>query len=59
LLIIIFILEYVGECAEVMTDMVLEHPDGKKTTIKRVYFVLFDEKSFFILDNYLYNKEEN
>lgn len=46
----------VEECARVMIDVVLDHLRNEKTTIERVYFVLFDEKTLNVFNEYIKNK---
>lgn len=46
----------VKNCARVMVDTVSEFLQNKHTSIQRVYFVLFDEKSFDAFDLYLESK---
>lgn len=46
----------VEECARVMIDVVLDHLRNEKTTIERVYFVLFDEKTLTVFNEYIKNK---
>ncbi|HSE84476.1 MAG TPA: macro domain-containing protein [Thermodesulfobacteriota bacterium] len=43
----------VDECARVMIDTVSEHLKNEKTSIEKVYFVLFDEGAFNAFDEYL------
>ncbi len=43
----------VDSCAKVMVDMVSEHLKNEKTSIEKVYFVLFDEGAFNAFDEYL------
>ena len=40
-------------CARVMVDTVSEFLQDKHSSIKRVYFVLFDEECFDVFDHYL------
>lgn len=44
---------YVDRCARVMIDTVSEHLKNEKTSIEKVYFVLFDEGTFNVFDEYL------
>jgi O-acetyl-ADP-ribose deacetylase (regulator of RNase III) len=46
----------VEECARVMIDVVLDHLRNEKTTIERIYFVLFDEKTLNVFNEYIKNK---
>lgn len=43
----------VDKCARVMIDTVSEHLKNEKTSIEKVYFVLFDEGAFNAFDEYL------
>lgn len=45
----------IDKCAKVMIDVVLDHLKNEKTSIERVYFVLFDEKTFGDFSKYLNN----
>ena len=45
----------VAECARVMIDTVIDHFKSYQN-IETVYFVLFDEKSFIVFDDYLKSK---
>jgi O-acetyl-ADP-ribose deacetylase (regulator of RNase III) len=42
-----------NKCAQVMIDTVLEHLKSEKTSIVKVYFVLFDKEAFKVFDDYL------
>jgi len=42
-------------CAEVMIETVSEHLKSGKTTIEKVYLVLFDDEAFNIFSEYLKN----
>jgi O-acetyl-ADP-ribose deacetylase (regulator of RNase III) len=46
----------VAECARVMIDTVIDHFKSSQN-IETVYFVLFDEKSFKVFDDYLKSKQ--
>ncbi len=46
----------VAECARVMIDTVIDHIK-RYQNIETVYFVLFDEKSFKVFDDYLKSKQ--
>lgn len=46
----------VGRCAEVMIDVVSNHLEGGRTSLERVYFVLFDEPTYRAFDECLKRK---
>jgi O-acetyl-ADP-ribose deacetylase (regulator of RNase III) len=46
----------IAECARVMIDAVINHIKNYQN-IEAVYFVLFDEKSFIVFDDYLKSKK--
>lgn len=48
----------VEECAKIMIDVVSDHLKNEKTTIESVHFVLFDEKTFNIFNEYLRSKDK-
>ncbi len=43
----------VDRCAKVMIDVVSKHLQNEKTSLDKVYFVLFDEPTYRIFDGYL------
>ncbi|MEM4408936.1 MAG: macro domain-containing protein [Candidatus Caldarchaeum sp.] len=43
----------IEECAKIMIDTVLAHPEEGKSGITCVYFVLFDERSYRAFEQYL------
>jgi O-acetyl-ADP-ribose deacetylase (regulator of RNase III) len=45
------------ECAEIMIDTVSKHLRNEKTSIERVYFVLFDEAIMDVFSGYLKSKD--
>jgi O-acetyl-ADP-ribose deacetylase (regulator of RNase III) len=47
----------IDRCAKVMIDMVFEYLKSKKTSIEKVYFVLFDEQTYRVFSEYLKGKE--
>ncbi len=42
-----------GRGAEIMIDLALSHLESRKTSIEKVYFVLFDEHTFRVFKEYL------
>ena len=43
----------IDRCAEVMIDVVSKHLESENTFLERVYFVLFDEPTHMVFDDYL------
>ncbi|MCI0454770.1 MAG: macro domain-containing protein [Candidatus Dadabacteria bacterium] len=43
----------INKCAQVMIDIVFEHLKNEKTSIDKVYFVLFDKEVCMVFDDYL------
>ncbi|MFQ5956695.1 MAG: macro domain-containing protein [Candidatus Brocadiales bacterium] len=43
----------VGKCAELMINTVLEHLKGWKSSLEKVYFVLFDKSGYDAFKQYL------
>ena len=46
----------VRNCAQIMVDTVTEFLQSEHSSIQKVYFILFDEESFDVFDDYVMSK---